>query len=66
MASKFILIAGSKEFELIDKQSPRGLRNKDKRPTVIELDVKERLDLAGLKKHIDYLITLSMAMENAP
>lgn len=63
MESKYTLKAGDIEFELNGYQSPRGLRNRDKRPTMVKVEVKENFDLVGLKKHIDYLITLSCAME---
>ncbi|NLF44093.1 MAG: hypothetical protein GX587_15480 [Bacteroidales bacterium] len=64
MASKYTLKAGSREFELHGYQSPRGLRNNDKRPTRVKVEVREDFDLVGLKKHIDYLIILSCEMEN--
>jgi hypothetical protein len=63
MSSKFTLQAGDKTFELNGYQSPRGLRNGSQRPTKVTLEVKEEFDLSGLRKHIDYLMTLSMAME---
>jgi len=62
MAQKFILRAGDREFDLNGYQSPRGLRNKDKRPDKVKIEVNEEFDSVGLRRHIDYLIILSNAM----
>lgn len=63
MSSKYTLIAGNKQFELSEHQSPRGLRNGTKRPSIVKIDVKEEFDYIGLKKHIDYLTTVLCAMD---
>lgn len=64
MASKFTLIAGDKQFELKTGQSPRGLRNKEKRPDKVIIESKETFNLVQLKKYIDYLITITDVMEH--
>lgn len=60
--SKFTLIAGDKEFELRLGQSPRGLRNKDKRPSEVIIESKERFNALGLARYIEYLQELSNAL----
>lgn len=64
MASKFTLIAGEEQFELCLGQSPRGLRNKEKRPDKVIIESNECFDLVQLRKYIDYLQTLSCALED--
>lgn len=61
--SKITLTAGDKQFELYGYQSPRGLRNDDKRPSIIDIEVKERFDVVGFKKYIKYLTDISFSME---
>lgn len=62
MASKFTLVAGDRQFELSAYQSPRGLRNKDKRPDKVVIESQEVLDLVQLRKHIKYLNDIANAM----
>ena len=64
MASKFTLIAGGKQFEIKLGQSPRGLRNKEKRPDKVIIESNERFNLVQLKKYIDHLITITDVMEH--
>ncbi len=64
MENKFTLIAGTKSFELKLGQSPRGLRNEDKRPYKVIIETKGCFDLIQLLKYIDYLQTLSSAIED--
>lgn len=63
MASTFTLIAGDKQFKLALFQSPRGLRNKEKRPSVVIIESNERFDSLRLKKYIEYLQTILVSME---
>lgn len=63
MASKFVLIAGDNQFECGAFQSPKGLRNDDKRPDKIIIESNEVLDLIQLRRYINYLNTLANAME---
>lgn len=62
MNTKYTLIAGVKEFELKENQSPNGLRHNDIRPTELKIEVNESFDRIGLLHHINYLISLSKAM----
>lgn len=65
MASEFTLIAGDKQFKLDSFQSPRGLRDKEKRPNKVIIESKEVFDLVQLRRYIDYLQTLSCVMDES-
>lgn len=59
---KFILETQNKKFELYGYASPRGLRENDKRPHKITIQVIKSMEIIELKKHIDYLIELYQSM----
>lgn len=56
--NKYTLIAGDRRFDLSEDQSPRGLRNKEKRPETVIIDCYMELDALKLAKHIKFLETI--------
>lgn len=60
---KLTLKADSREFELNAFQSPRGLRDRDKRPHVVTIDCYQEFNQKQLLRFASYLQDIAFAME---
>ena len=64
MKTKYTLKAGDKDFELLENQSPRGLRNGTLRPASVKMEIAETFNYSQLLKHIEYLKQIALSLES--
>ena len=64
MNTEYTLTAAGKSFKLKENESPRGLRNGDRRPDELWIYTDQGFNRIQLLKHIHYLNELAKAMEH--